>query len=310
MAKRPIFDESGDSEDLQALFDSIAVEPVATKPRPEIVAEVAAPGDSDDLQALFDSVSLQAAKPAVSGVVETAARPQSQITNLGDSDDLQALFDSVAENFSPEPPPSAMPEHSCDAVFTRIGHMTRELHDTMRELGYDRVLEDTARAIPDARQRLTYIATKTEEAASRVLNATDIAKPIQDSMHDRSMLLSRRWDKMFANELSKDDFKRLAEETRAFLKDVPQQTAATNEQLMEIMMAQDFQDLTGQVIKKVVELAQNLESQLLQVLVETIPEGRRSEEGLMNGPVINPEGRQDVVNTQEQVDDLLESLGF
>ena len=305
MAKRPIFDESGDSEDLQALFDSIAGEPPAStpssKPRLEVVPDSG--GDSDDLQALFDVVSAQAApKP-----VANAARPD----GVGDSDDLQALFDSVSENYAvdveSEPAPAA-PEHSCDVVFSRIGHMTRELHDTLRELG----LEDAARAIPDARQRLAYIATKTEEAASRVLNATDIAKPIQDSLHDRSMLLSRRWDKMFANELSRDDFKRLADETRAFLKDVPQQAAATNEQLMEIMMAQDFQDLTGQVIKKVVDLAQNLESQLLGVLVETIPEARRHEapEGLMNGPVVNPEGRADVVNTQEQVDDLLESLGF
>lgn len=302
MAKRPIFDESGDSEDLQALFDSIAVESSApVKPHLEVVAT---PGDSDDLQALFDSVSARAAPKPM------PLRDETQ----GDNDDLQSLFDSVAETYeaSVEPAPAEPPEHSCDAVFTRIGHMTRQLHDTMRALGYDRLLADTANAIPDARQRLSYIATKTEEAASRVLNATDIAKPIQDSLHDRSMLLARRWDKMFGNELSKDEFKRLAEETRGFLKDVPQQTAATNEQLMEIMMAQDFQDLTGQVIKKVVELAQNLESQLLQVLVETIPEARRHEapEGLMNGPVINSEGRPDVVNSQEQVDDLLESLGF
>jgi len=303
MAKRPIFDESGDSEDLQALFDSIAVESsVPVRPKLEVVPD---PGDNDDLQALFDSVSAQAAPKPV------PLRDEAQ----GDSDDLQALFDSVAETLvdvPTEPTMAEPPEHSCDAVFTRIGHMTRQLHDTMRQLGYDRLLQDTANAIPDARQRLSYIATKTEEAASRVLNATDIAKPIQDSLHDRSMLLARRWDKMFGNELSKDEFKRLAEETRGFLKDVPQQTAATNEQLMEIMMAQDFQDLTGQVIKKVVELAQNLESQLLQVLVETIPEARRHEapEGLMNGPVINSEGRPDVVNSQEQVDDLLESLGF
>ncbi|MDD5298011.1 MAG: protein phosphatase CheZ [Rhodocyclaceae bacterium] len=309
MAKRPIFDESGDSEDLQALFDSIAVEPPAPVPKPRLEVVVEAQGDNDDLQALFDSVSLRAAKPVVA-----APKPGPKTDTGGDSDDLQALFDSVAENFvaEHEEEPAAVPEHSCDAVFTRIGHMTRQLHDTMRELGYDRLLEDSAKAIPDARQRLNYIATKTEQAASRVLNATDIAKPIQDSMHDRSMLLSRRWDKMFANELSRDDFKRLAAETSAFLKDVPQQTAATNEQLMEIMMAQDFQDLTGQVIKKVVDLAQNLETQLLRVLVETIPEAKRHEapEGLMNGPVINPEGRPDVVNTQEQVDDLLESLGF
>ena len=112
--------------------------------------------------------------------------------------------------------------------------------------------------------------------------------------------------------LSVDEFKMLAAETRAFLHDVPQQADATNAQLMDIMMAQDFQDLTGQVIKKIVDLAQKMETQLLQVLIESMPQEMRSEagSGLKNGPVINAAGRTDVVTNQEQVDDLLESLGF
>lgn len=78
------------------------------------------------------------------------------------------------------------------------------------------------------------------------------------------------------------------------------------------MMAQDFQDLTGQVIKKIVALAQDLESSLMSVLLEVVPETKRTEEvnSLMNGPVVSAEGRTDVVVNQEQVDDLLDSLGF
>ena len=78
------------------------------------------------------------------------------------------------------------------------------------------------------------------------------------------------------------------------------------------MMAQDFQDLTGQVIKKIVVLAQELENGLMNVLIEVLPDAKRTEEvaSLMNGPVINAEGRTDVVVNQEQVDDLLDSLGF
>ena len=101
-------------------------------------------------------------------------------------------------------------------------------------------------------------------------------------------------------------------QTRGFLDDVPNQTRATNAQLMEIVMAQDFQDLTGQVIKKVVDLAQQMEGWMLQLLLEATPEDKKSEmdPSLLNGPVINANGRTDVVTTQEQVDDLLESLGF
>jgi chemotaxis protein CheZ len=78
------------------------------------------------------------------------------------------------------------------------------------------------------------------------------------------------------------------------------------------MMAQDFQDLTGQVIKKIVTLSQELEASLMGLLLEVVPETKRTEEvnSLMNGPVINAQGRADVVVNQEQVDDLLDSLGF
>lgn len=261
--------------------------------------------DSDDLQALFDSI---AAAPAI-----PAAPPAPTKNETGDSDELQALFDSVAGQADPTPAPAAAAHESSNLqVFNRIGQMTRELHDTMRELGYDRALEDAARAIPDARQRLTYIAQMTEQAASRVLNATDIARPIQDDISARAVTLSGRWDQVFSNQLSAEDFKQLAADTQNYLRDVPNQVQATNEQLTDIMMAQDFQDLTGQVIKKVVELAQRMEQQLLAVLVESMPPEVRAEtpEGLLNGPVINATGRTDIVNNQAQVDDLLESLGF
>ncbi|WP_374244546.1 protein phosphatase CheZ [Zoogloea sp.] len=285
MAKRLKFDESGDSDDLQALFDSISGAPAAAAsapPRLEVVASTS-PGAAD----------------------------------AGSDDaDLQALFDSVAEEYTAEhedgPAVGDAPVHNCDNVFNRIGVMTRQLHDTLRELGYDRSLQEAAHAIPDARQRLAYIAEMTEQAASKVLNATDIAKPIQDKVHADAEALRGRWDRLYANQLSPDEFRVLAGETRDFLGSVVSGSRETNAQLLEIMMAQDFQDLTGQVIKKVVELAHGLEQQLLQVLIEAMPAERKAEapEGLMNGPVISAVGRDDVVSNQEQVDDLLESLGF
>ena len=274
MAKRFRFDDSGDSEELQALFDSIAGQPPA-RPHLEAVGGTATSGDSVDLEELFDSVAGQYEPPPAVAVAAPAA-------------------------------------HGCDSVFNRIGHITRQLHDTLRELGYDRSLQEAAKAIPDARQRLAYIAQLTEKAASRVLNATDLAKPIQDDLQARATALNGRWDRLYGGDLSVSEFKALAGDTRSFLDRVPQQTAATSAQLMEIMMAQDFQDLTGQVIKKIVDLAQSLEQQLLQVLIEAMPEDKKAEApgGLLNGPVVRAEGRTDVVSSQEQVDDLLESLGF
>lgn len=281
---------------------------------------MAADNDSTDLEALFDAVASDyspapAAMPA----------PAPVISELGDSDDLQALFDSVAseantQGLAPESRP--MPVDSRDAgeswptqeaVFNRVGHMARALHDTLGQLGYDSLLEKTVSALPDAKDRLAYVANLTEQAACRVLNATDIASPLIDDIENGAEALGRRWDKVFANDMSVDDFKLLAAETRTFLKEqLPTKTRGTHAQLTEIMMAQDFQDLTGQVIKKVVLLAQELEAGLMNVLLEVLPETKRTEEvaSLMNGPVVNSEGRTDVVVNQKQVDDLLDSLGF
>jgi chemotaxis protein CheZ len=243
--------------------------------------------------------------------------------NQGDSEDLEALFDSIvmasqgAVEAAPEPAKvatiSAMEEDGCsESVFSSLGHMTRNLHNTLRELGYDKTIETAAAAIPDTRDRLNYIAAMTEKAAERALSATEVAQPLQEKLEAGATGLTAKWDRMFAKQLSVDEFKQLVTDTRTYLGEVPGHTKATNAQLMEIMMAQDFQDLTGQVIKKVIDLAQQVERQLLQLLIESTPPEKRNEisDGLLNGPVVNASGRTDVVTNQQQVDDLLDSLGF
>lgn len=266
-------------------------------------------GDSEDLQMLFDSIA---------GAAKAPARPAPPEPDpSGDSDDLQALFDSVAAESS-----SAVDEalggiaaeaaDTQEAVFERIGKMTRALHDSLYALGNDGVLQEAAEKVPDARQRLDYIARMTEQAASKVLTAAEVAKPIADSLGASSAALSARWEKMFANQLSVDEFKALAADTRAFFAMAPGQLANNSQQLTEIMLAQDFQDLTGQVIKKVVETVQLFETRLIKVLIEVMPESRKAEapSSLLNGPVVAAASRDDVVTDQGQVDDLLESLGF
>lgn len=285
---------------------------------------MSANNDSNDLEALFDSIAADFT-PVIPSPVAAPIAPKAAPASTGDDDDLQALFDSVAaetqaahEDHDQEDPTVAAASSgeawaAQEGVFNRIGHMARALHDTLGELGYDKLLEKTVSALPDAKDRLTYIANLTEQAACRVLNATDIASPLVDDIENSSKALGARWDKVFANQMGTDEFKQLAEETREFFNhQLPQKTQQTHAQLTEIMMAQDFQDLTGQVIKKVVSLAQDLESGLMNVLLEVMPETKRTDEvaSLMNGPVINGEGRTDVVVNQEQVDDLLDSLGF
>jgi chemotaxis protein CheZ len=280
-------------------------------------------GDSSELEALFDSIATGSAPaaplaPAPAVPVAAPAAQAASSRDAGDSDELQALFDSFSG--APESPdaPAATPVieeewEGQERVFHRVGNMARQLHDTLRELGYDKMISKTVEALPDAKDRLAYIANLTEQAACKVLNATDVANPLVESIETDAKGLSQRWERVYANQMSVDDFKQLAADTRAFLKDqLPQKTSGTKAQLTEIMMAQDFQDLTGQVIKKVVTVAQELEAQLMGALIEVMPQERKTESvsSLLNGPVINAEGRADVVVDQQQVDDLLDSLGF
>jgi chemotaxis protein CheZ len=234
-----------------------------------------------------------------------------------DSDDLESLFDSiVSANKSGSSEKSAMastPAGSgigADGVFNEIGHLTRALHDSLRELGYDKNLQKAASAIPDARDRLNYIASMTQAAAERVLTATESAQPVVDKIESGAKDLAGEWQKLFDNKLDVDQFKQLATRTHAYLVEVPRQTRQTSANLTEIMMAQDFQDLTGQVIKKIMDVTQNLEQQLLALLVHNAPPSIKLDPSLLNGPVINAAGRTDVITSQAQVDDLLESLGF
>ena len=218
---------------------------------------------------------------------------------------------------------------STDRILARIGQLTRTLRDSMRELGLDKHVERAAEAVPDARDRLRYVATMTEQAAERVLSAIELAKPRQEQLERDANALGERWSAWYDAPLGRDDARVLIDDTRGFLlRSVPDTTQATNQQLLAIMLAQDFQDLTGQVIKKIMDVVYLIEQQLLGVLVENIAPERREQfaataaalaaaesptgtpEALLNGPQVNPEGKPDVMQDQHEVDDLLASLGF
>jgi chemotaxis protein CheZ len=212
-------------------------------------------------------------------------------------------MDELPENMTM---PAASPE-----IFQQLGTLTRQLHDTLNMLGVLPDLKHTVGDLPDARSRLNYIAQKTEAAAEKVLNLVDKAKADQEHIAAETRKLAAL--------ISADPVKAVA--TGAvfnFVQDVEATTHQVDTHLTDIMMAQDFHDLTGQVVAKVVKLANDLESQLVKLLVQAAPpeQAHKVEAALthnqeeLNGPVVNPEGRTDVVSNQGEVDDLLASLGF
>ena len=197
-------------------------------------------------------------------------------------------------------------------MLLRVGRITRTLHDSLRELGYDKVLERVSMDIPDVKDRLNYVARMTEQAAQRVLNATDAAIPLQERIDAGANEILEGWQTTLDAPFSESSYRDMATLTMQCLVDMRNDTSATKQQLLDIMMAQDFQDLTGQVVRKVTDLAHVLEHQLVSLLIDFAPPEVRKETnpGLLNGPQVNPVNKNDVVSDQSQVDDLLDSLGF
>lgn len=207
-------------------------------------------------------------------------------------------------------PPAAAPE----PLYQQLGHITRQLHDAMRQLGLMPGLQLAAQGLPDARSRLSYIVSKTAEAAERVLNSVDQAKAEQAAIAVQTRALAAALQADAAGALASGAVARLVNEVDA-------RSRAVDGHLTDIMLAQDFHDLTGQVVAKVVALANELEHNLLRLLLQVAPAApvgssessappRKAEAPGLQGPVINPGRHADVVANQREADELLASLGF
>ena len=209
--------------------------------------------------------------------------------------------------------PLNMQADNAKEIFVRIGQLTRLLRDSMANLGLEQAIMEVADAFPNTRDRLNYVVGKTSQAADRALTSVEVARPLQEGLSENASALSARWDAWFEAPQPLDEARELVKATRGFLSEVPEVTQQTNRQLTEIMMAQDFQDLTGQVLQSLMHVIETVEKELISVLVENMNErdidAQTSDAHLKNGPQIdtNAEG---IVASQEQVDDLLESLGF
>jgi chemotaxis protein CheZ len=273
---------------------------------------------ADDFDALFEEVSAQSksAAPAPAPAPAPAAAAE---------DDLESLFEEVAAARPPDVVASAEPaaapaaaaaagaegeEGGKDVMFERLGGIVRLLHDSLRELGYDKALTEAATQISDAQDRLEYVASLTEQAANKVLNTLDEGMPEQDVLSKQSKDMETRWADLFAGKLSLEQFKQLAGDSQKFAVAVSAATEAEKARLLDIMMAQDFQDITGQLIKKVVHITKTVEAELAQLLKDNAPPSvkekiAQKEVSLMSGP-----SAPTVALNQDNVDDLLADLGF
>lgn len=204
-------------------------------------------------------------------------------------------------------------------LFAEIGKLTRQLHDSLTNFQLDSRLNDLANAdIPDAKERLNYVITRTEEAANKTMDAVEAIFPVVDTIAGQVAAVNPSWTKLMNNELDLKEFKSLCIDIDTLLKNTGKETHTIHRLMTDVLMAQDFQDLTGQVIRKVIDLVIEVEESLINMLTafgissESAQAQMSSKVGdnLVEGPIVNAAKRDDVVEDQDDVDDLLSSLGF
>lgn len=206
-------------------------------------------------------------------------------------------------------------------LFAEVGKLTRQLHDALNSFQLDERIVGLANDdIPDAQTRLTYVIEETEKAANTTMDAVEASMPIAESLSERINTIMPEWNKLMTRQIDVAEFKVLCTDLDGLLNNAAAESEKLTGLLTEVLMAQGYQDLTGQVIRRVIELVKEVEDSLVNMLTvfgepetdQPAAENKKQEISSVEaeGPIVNAEERDDVVKGQDDVDDLLSSLGF
>lgn len=214
-------------------------------------------------------------------------------------------------------------------IYQEVGRLTRALHDAIRDFQLDTsavvASGETLSDMADATDRLNYVINLTQNAANRTMDKVEECVPLADSIGREATELRRQWGRLIRRDMKPDEFRDLYKKMDSFLIAAEQRSAVLSDNFREITLAQDYQDLTGQVVKKVITLVHEVEDSLVSLVrmasqVDRITgiqhqdadqTNKIVDKHLPEGPVVNAEKRGiDVVSGQDEVDDLLSSLGF
>ncbi|WAH57330.1 protein phosphatase CheZ [Pseudomonas silvicola] len=214
-------------------------------------------------------------------------------------------------------------------LYQEVGKLTRELHSAIVNFQIDPHMPQAEEVsqITDATERLSYVVRLTENAANRTMDLVEQSTPVLNELSTEAKSLSADWQRFMRKEVGAAEFRELVKRVDSFLTQSEHGTGKVSGALNDILLAQDYQDLTGQVIKRVTQLVTEVESNLLKLVlmasqvdrfagIEHDREQLRAEKDQEKhptrgeGPQIHADKREDVVSSQDDVDDLLSSLGF
>jgi chemotaxis protein CheZ len=203
-------------------------------------------------------------------------------------------------------------------LFNEVGKLTRDLHEALSNFSVDPRLVDLAEHdIPDTRDRLNFVIETTEEAAHKTLGFIDETLPLASELKKTADDIEQSWHRFRMREMNAEEFRELSKEIEAYLPSVKSNTDQIHKNLSDMTLAQGFQDLTGQVIRQVITLVEEVEDNLVRLVkiagqhqTEVKKDDKVVDPIKAEGPQINAQDKANVVNNQDEVDDLLSSLGF
>ena len=209
-------------------------------------------------------------------------------------------------------------------LYQEVGHLTRTLHESIRNFHIDSVdpnNKDDASKIEDASDRLAYVVDMTNKAANKTLDLVEDTMPLTLKINKEATQFKSDWTRLQRKEMKPKEFRELSDRMDVFLGELSKNSDKVHKNLSEILLAQDFQDLTGQVINRVTTLVKDVEENLVALVrmagkVDEITGTIHDDVGQVTsgiegeGPQIKAGQREDVVSGQDDVDDLLSSLGF
>lgn len=203
------------------------------------------------------------------------------------------------------------------SLFQEVGKLTRQLHEAIAGFSIDAKIADlTENEIPDAKERLNYVITMTQQSADTTLNAVEELLPLSKRMSDQTTELGGKWNRFLRKEMDCDEFNDVSQELVEHFSSSADNLETIQSQLNEVLMAQGFQDITGQIIKRVINMVQEVEHSMVELIRISgyRLSGTKDNEPLtskgLEGPAVPAIIDEQTITNQDGVDDLLSSLGF
>lgn len=203
-------------------------------------------------------------------------------------------------------------------LYQEIGKLTRALHENINgSIDDSRMRVIMQEDIPDAKDRLDYVIKLTEQSAHNTLASVEHGMPAIDSLSSRAQDLEKKWQDFMTTPKDVAVFRSLATENADYLQSVIKDTKTIHSYFSDILMAQSYQDITGQVIQHVLNMVHEVERSLVDIIqassrvVGAEPQAGEKKNSHGHGPAIpGAQKKRDVLNSQDDVDDLLSTLGF